>query len=1186
MKRFVKSAAFAIAAFAAGALFADKQTVDGVEWTYFTDSPYAEICNGNHPAIPQDSSGPIIVPTALGTCIVTTIGMYSFFECGDVTQVTMPDCVELIGYRAFSGCYGMESVTLSGGLRDIGEYAFYGCSGLKAVEIPPSVRTIGANAFDGCSSLVSVRMPKIDVDFDSVFKGCPKSLRITYWGECATEFDDLIYSVDEGETLTVSVYGGNDARPSRVAVRLQCQTAAAADLDLEKGKIDGEMPKGGLKFPLTLTWDAGDKAPKTITIPVKEDKAVEDHETFYLQLAEPVGMVLGKKEFAQVTIADKNDKQLKPTVSPYKPKKGESVATNEVTVGVSPSDLGFAAGSGAYTAGTKLTMVAEARPGCTFVGWERGGSIESDKPKYQIVVSNDVTYTAKFAAVDYMCGLADPADGGKVTGSGYCPAGKKVTLKATASKGFAFLGWRRVDDGGRGATALPDDDDGRAGSPLPAADDDFVATTASLVIDRTAKPAKDSKTSTTISNLTESSTFYAVFTGDPLVSAIPVLDDGVVSNEAGKVTGVGRYAPGKKVTLKATANKGFAFSGFFDAEGNLLDETRSASYSFEMPSNDVPLTARFVTVDEDQASIKLSVAGEELSREPAFTPAKTNFCGVAMNWSLAADALSATTIKVAGLPSGLKFTAKDILKKGSKTEVDIPANTIYGAPTAASKTDKDGNPVPSTVKVTVTTAGKSSATYEIDLTVNPLPDWAVGTFDGATYAGDSGEASGLVQAFTVAANGKISGKILEGGNTWTLSAGEFSRVERVEHVEDGVVFHATVIAKAGKEVATNEIAVAAVDGIGVLTGTFELSNSQTLELTSYQNLWKRSDTKADMPVIKKDIVKTLELGDPNDPNNTLKLTFKKDGAVAFAGKVGGASVSGSSQLVNDGEGWKVTLYAPQKGTFAGFCKTLAVALTLDAQNIVTEVAIGGGDAPAGSGSWFTGEFNGYGDAQFPIAGGGTEFLNGLFTINVASDLSFTGTFTGTDGTNATFSGTFAKDGSSYVATGVSITVKGKTMSMGLMCDPGPYAGSDEGFGEISGGSEDVQDEPCIALNCAWQNIWKRSDLAAEWKPAFASGTEKTINLADSFLDGLSDGDSLTYAFGANGAVSITGKIYGESVNATATLDLEGLDGSSGTMHCNFYFLANGHLYQQQFTFPRQATVTAADITLDSFVRID
>ncbi len=431
-----------------------------------------------------------------------------------------------------------------------------------------------------------------------------------------------------------------------------------------------------------------------------------------------------------------------------------------------------------------------------------------------------------------------------------------------------------------------------------------------------------------------------------------------------------------------------------------------------------------------------------------------------------------------------------------------------------------------------------------------------------------------MQAFTVAVNGKISGKLLRADGTWTLAADSFASYDA-----ENDAYLATVIGKNGKLLETNEVTVAA-SGV---TGT-TLSEA-AVTWTAYQNLWKRADTKADMPVIKKDIKVDYELV-PGDANNKLTLTFKKDGAVAFAGKVGGASVSGSSQLVNDGEGWKVTLYAPAKGAFAGFSTTLAVALTLDAQNIVTGISIGGGDAPAGSGSWFTGEFNGYGDVQFPLVGGDTEFLNGLFAINVAANLAFTGTFTGTDGSTASFSGTFARDGSSYVATGVSITVKGKTMSMGLMCDPQPYAGSDEGFGEIGGGSEDVQDEPCIALNCAWQNIWKRTDLAAEWKPAFAAGTEKTLDLQDTWLADLSVGDSLTYAFGADGAVSITGKIYGESVNATATLDLEGLDGSSGTMHCNFFFLANGHLYQQQFTFPRQATVTATDITLDSFVRID
>ena len=1008
-------------------------------------------------------------------------------------------------------------------------------------------------------------------------------------------FTDAALEVNEGESVTVTVNGGNIDKASSVQLYLTYNTAAAADIDLKTGAVDGEIPKGGLKFPLTLSWAKGEIGAKTVTIPVKTDKTVEGDEFFTLQLAAPNGMTVGDASVCTVTIRDTNDKTLKPTVTPYKPKAGETVATNSVTVAAGNAKGGFVVGTGEYTAGSKLTLTAEARPGWTFVGWAARsasgpyqGEILSNKAKWQIVVTNDAEYVAVFEKIPYVRGLADPADGGKVSGSGLCAAGKKVTLKASANKNFTFLGWVC---GGRGATALPDDGDGRAGSPLPAADGEYVATTPSLVIDRTAKPAKDSKTSTTITNIAEDVTYYAVFKSDPEIFVTVDATDGTGAEPTGKgagkyvagtITGMGKYAPGKtKIALKAAANKGYVFAGWLDANGELL--TKDATYAIAtMGESDMEYTAKFVTADEDKASIELAVAmgaeAEAFGLSTNEIVSVTNFCGVAMNWPVTSGGLSETKVKVSGLPSGLKFTDKPVTSKvgSGKTAVtvtNVPANTIYGAPTAASKTDKNGNVTPSKVLFTVTTAGKSTQTFAINLYIDPLPDWAVGTFDGATYAGDSVEASGLVQAFTVAVNGKISGKLLRDDGTWTLSADSFASYDATNDV-----YLATVIGKNGKLLETNEVKVAA-SGV---TGT-TLSEA-AVTWTAYQNLWKRADTKAEQPVIKKDIKVDYELV-PGDANNKLTLTFKKDGAVAFAGKVGGASVSGSSQLVNDGEGWKVTLYAPAKGTFAGFCRTLAVTLTLDAPNIVKDVTIGGGDAPAGSGSWFTGEFTGYGDAQFP-AGGDTEFLNGIFTINVAANLAFTGTFTGTDGSTASFSGTFAKDGSSYVATGVSITVKGKTMSMGLMCDPQPYAGSDEGFGEIGGGSEDVQDEPCIALNCAWQNIWKRTDLAAEWKPAFAAGTEKTLDLKDTWLADLSVGDSLTYAFGADGAVSITGKIYGESVNATATLDLEGLDGSNGTMHCNFFFLANGHLYQQQFTFPRQATVTATDITLDSFVRID
>ena len=753
--------------------------------------------------------------------------------------------------------------------------------------------------------------------------------------------------VNEGGTAEIRVNGGNADKASSVKVYLTYQTAAAADIDLKTGTVDGVAPKGGLKFPLTLSWAAGEIGEKVVTIPVKTDKTVEDDEFFTLQLAEPVGMELGDERVCTVTIRDMNDKALKAAVTAYKPKKGETVATNNVTVAAGDAKGGFVAGTGAYTRGSKLTLTAEARPGWSFAGWRLkngDGTILSTKAKWQVVVTNDEDYVAVFEKIPYVRGLADPADGGKVAGSGLCDKGKKVTLKATANKNFTFMGWRRAEDAA-------------VGSPMSDVENnntEFVATTPTLVIDRSAKPTASSKTSTTITNVTGDVTYYAVFKSYPEVFVTVDATDGKGAEPTGKgagkyvagtITGMGKYAVGKtKIALKATANKGYVFAGWLDPDGELL--TKDATYTIAaMGEEDVVYTAKFITAAEDKDSIKLSVDGEELSIAPTFTSARTNFCGVAMSWQLAADALSATKVKVSGLPAGLKFTDKPVTAKigTGKTAVtvtNILANTIYGVPTAASKTDKKGNVTPSAVKFTVTTAGKSSQVFALNLYIDPLPAWAVGTFDGSVSGGD--EPVGIVQAFTVATSGKISGKLLESGKTWALSANAFDAVEGPKFGAEGPTFFATVIGKAGKNVVTNEVTVTSENGIGVATSQpFNLSTFQPFnsEWTAYQNLWKRTDTKAEMPIFKKNFDVTLELGEAGDANNTVKLTFKKDGVVAFAGKVGGASVSGSSQLVWGENGWQVTLYAPPKGVFAGFCETFAVTLTTDVQNVVTDVVV-------------------------------------------------------------------------------------------------------------------------------------------------------------------------------------------------------------------------------------------------------
>ena len=117
--------------------------------------------------------------------------------------------------------------------------------------------------------------------------------------------------------------------------------------------------------------------------------------------------------------------------------------------------------------------------------------------------------------------------------------------------------------------------------------------------------------------------------------------------------------------------------------------------------------------------------------------------GVAMSADLVdCTPTSGWTMKVSGLPSGLKYDAK--------------TGKIAGVPTA-----KAGS-----YTVTFTASkGKESQVATITLNVEPLPNWAVGTFSGD---GDYWEnlwnlgydGYDFVHTVTVGANGKVSGSIM------------------------------------------------------------------------------------------------------------------------------------------------------------------------------------------------------------------------------------------------------------------------------------------------------------------------------------------------------------------------------------------------------------------------------------------
>ena len=244
----------------------------------------------------------------------------------------------------------------------------------------------------------------------------------------------------------------------------------------------------------------------------------------------------------------------------------------------------------------------------------------------------------------------------------------------------------------------------------------------------------------------------------------------------------------------------------------------------------------------------------------------------------------------------------DIVDTKTKA-VKTAANTVYGVPTKACT-----NTVyfKKTVKETVNGKMKS-VTHQASATfiVEGMKPWACGTFNG-------GNTNGIV-TLTVSNVGKISGKWMSEGLTWTLSAASFDA-----YISSEQMYVATVIGKSGKLVMTNEIEVTEN---GVSSPLFE----------AWRNGWKEEPQKSLATKLKGQKVQVGEVLLTIGANGavTAKGTFitgfdeKKQKDIIY-------SASCSTVLIPTAEAgvYRIYLYFPPKsGKFDGFsaCESVMFA---------------------------------------------------------------------------------------------------------------------------------------------------------------------------------------------------------------------------------------------------------------------
>ena len=91
---------------------------------------------------------------------------------GNRSNITVPDCVEIIGKKAFKDNLDIRSVNLNK-VVEIGENAFSGCKNLKHVILPNSLKLIEQCAFSDISNSKLVLFDGTLEQYNKILKGEP-----------------------------------------------------------------------------------------------------------------------------------------------------------------------------------------------------------------------------------------------------------------------------------------------------------------------------------------------------------------------------------------------------------------------------------------------------------------------------------------------------------------------------------------------------------------------------------------------------------------------------------------------------------------------------------------------------------------------------------------------------------------------------------------------------------------------------------------------------------------------------------------------------------------------------------------------------------------------------------------------------------------------------------------------------
>ena len=126
----------------------------------------------------------------------------------------------------------------------------------------------------------------------------------------------------------------------------------------------------------------------------------------------------------------------------------EIIPEYTITVNAEPTNGGEVSGGGIYPLGATCVLTASPNPDFVFENWTRNDIVVSTSPSFDFEVTRNAEYVAHFVQDANHCtitAIADPFEGGAVSGSGTYELGIQCVLNAFPAVGFEFVNWTTQD---------------------------------------------------------------------------------------------------------------------------------------------------------------------------------------------------------------------------------------------------------------------------------------------------------------------------------------------------------------------------------------------------------------------------------------------------------------------------------------------------------------------------------------------------------------------------------------------------------------------------------------------------------------------------------------------------------------------------------------------------------------------